>query len=431
MMKSEKGGGSLRYVIVGNGPAGISAIEGIREYDPDGQIVIIASEGKLPYNRILVPEYMVGEVEESELFIRDSDFYEKYKAEVVVGQRAVAVNIEEQCITLEDNDNNKYELKYDRLLLATGSQNILPSWIDTNIQGVFTLWDKADSLKIADHLKQTGIKQAVIIGGGLVGLQAARAFKSRGLEVTLIEKSSRLMPAQLDEVASKMLCQAAEKLGIKIFLNTEVKSLKASEHKIKEVETAEAVLPADIVLIAIGVKPNIEWVNAAVAREHGILVDENLQTNVQGIYAAGDIAQAWDPLSGGSVLKAIWLNAKCQGKIAGANMAGAREKYTGIFNMNSIELFGLSLIALGQTVAMQGEAKDSIYYEQILSYPPSGSYQKLVFSCENLIGVLFVGDIRRAGILYHKLGCSLTEGYLGNFYLTPREELLPEEIMII
>lgn len=420
----------MRYVIIGNGPAGISAIEGIREYDSYGEIVIIASEGKLPYNRILVPEYMVGEVEENELYIRDPDFYEKYKVEVIAGQRAVAVNIEEASITLEDNDNKKHELKYDRLLLATGSQNIIPSWIDRNIQGVYTLWDKADSLRIAAYLNHTGIKQAVIIGAGLVGLQAARAFKSHGLDVTLIEKSSRIMPAQLDEVASEMLCQAAGKLGINIYLNTEVKSLRASEHKIKAVETADAVLPADIVLIAIGVKPNIDWVNTAISREYGIIVDENLETNIAGIYAAGDIAQARDPLSGESVLKAIWLNAIRQGKMAGYNMAGAREKYTGVFSMNSIELFGLSLISLGYTVKREGSAQEIDYSEQILSYPSSGSYQKLVFSGENLIGVLFVGEIRQSGIFYHKLGCTIKEGYLGNFHLTSGEELMPEEIII-
>lgn len=420
----------MRYVIVGNGPAGISAIEGIREYDPYGEIVIIAFEGKLPYNRILVPEYMVGEVEESELFIRDSAFYEKYRVEIVAGQRAVAVNIEEQSITLEDNDNKKYELKYDRLLLATGSQNIIPSWIDRKIQGVYTLWDKADSIKIAAHLKNTNIKQAVIIGAGLVGLQAARAMQSYGLNVTLIEKSSRVMPAQLDDVASEMLCQAAEKLGINIYLNAEVKSFRAAEDKIVAVETATAILPADIVLIAMGVKPNIDWVNNAISRENGILVDENLETNIPGIYAAGDIAQTRDPLSGESALKAIWLNAIRQGKTAGANMAGAKEKYAGISSMNSIQLFGLSLIALGYTVKKQGSALDISYSEQILNYPASGSYQKLVFSGENLVGVLFVGDIRQSGILYHKLGCSLTEGYLGNFHVTSGEELMPEEILI-
>ncbi|MDD2233916.1 MAG: FAD-dependent oxidoreductase [Desulfitobacteriaceae bacterium] len=419
----------MRYVIVGNGPAGISAIEGIREYDPCGEIVIIAFEGKLPYNRILVPEYMVGEVEESELFIRDAAFFEKHKVEVVAGQRAIAVNIEERSITLEDNDNNRDLLKYDRLLLATGSQNVIPSWINRDIRGVFTLWDKADSLKIAAHLEHTGIKRAVIIGAGLLGLQAARAFKSYGLDVTLIEKSSRVMPAQLDEVASEMLCRAAEKLGINICPNTEVKSFRSVKNKIEAVETASAILPADIVLIAIGVKPNIDWVNNAINREQGILVNEYLETNILGIYAAGDIAQTQDPLSGESTVKAIWLNAIRQGKTAGANMAGAREKHARVFCMNSIQLFGLSLIALGNTVNRQGLAPKITNNEQILNYPSSGSYQKLVLSGGNLVGVLFVGDIRQSGILYHKLGCPLTEGYLGNFHLTSGEALMAEEIL--
>ncbi|MHB8125450.1 MAG: NAD(P)/FAD-dependent oxidoreductase [Desulfitobacteriaceae bacterium] len=412
----------MRYIIVGNGPAGISAIEGIREYDPYGEIVIVASEGKLPYNRILVPEYMVGEVVESELFIRDSGFYEQNKVEVIVG-RAVAVDVGKHCITLEDKLEKEYELEYDRLLLATGSQNIVPSWIDRNIQGVCSLWDKADSLIIAEQLKNSGIKQAVIIGAGLVGLQAARALKSYGLEVTLIEKSSRIMPVQLDEAASKMLLQAAETMGIKVYLNTEVTALVASKQKISAVETTEATLPADLVLIAIGVKPNIDWVDTVIARKQGILVNEDLQTNIPGIYAAGDIAQAWDPLSGESVQRAIWLNAIRQGKIAGANMAGAQEKFTGISNMNSIELFGFSLVSLGNTTGIQGEEKALAYREQILSYPSSGSYQKLVFSGKNLVGVLFVGDIQQSGILYHKLGCPLTEGYLGKFRTVVGEEL--------
>lgn len=413
----------MRYVIVGNGPAGISAIEGIREYDSQGEIILIASEGKLPYNRILVPEYMVGEAEESDLYIREEKFYQENAVEVIAGERAVAINVGEQSLTLENKAGGKRECKYDRLLLAMGSQNIMPSWVDNNIQGVYSLWNKADSLNIAEYLQHPGIKRAVIIGAGLVGLQAARALKAYGLEVTLLEKSSRLMPVQLDAAASALLCQAAGNLGITIYLETEVIALQATEQKIKAVETKEATIAADLVLIAVGVKPNIEWVNPLIARKQGILVNEDLQTNIPGIYAAGDIAQAYDALSGGPAVRAIWLNAVRQGKIAGRNMAGAREKYSGIASMNSIELFGVSLAALGQTV-IRPEEQEGVYREQILSYPSSGSYHKLVFSGQNLVGLLFVGDIRQAGVLYHKLGGPLTEGYLGKYSSLPGEELL-------
>ncbi len=413
----------MRYVIVGNGPAGISAIEGIREYDSQGEIILIASEGKLPYNRILVPEYMVGEAEECELYIREEKFYQENAVEVIAGERAVAINVGEQSLTLENKAGGKRECKYDRLLLAMGSQNIMPSWVDCNIQGVYSLWNKADSLNIAEYLKHPGIKRAVIIGAGLVGLQAARALKVYGLEVTLLEKSSRLMPVQLDATASALLCQAAGNLGITVCLETEVIALKETEQKIKAVETREATIAADLVLIAVGVKPNIEWVNPLIARKQGILVNEDLQTNIPGIYAAGDIAQAYDALSGGPAVRAIWLNAVRQGKIAGRNMAGAREKYSGIASMNSIELFGVSLAALGQTV-IRPEEQEGVYREQILSYPSSGSYHKLVFTGQNLVGLLFVGDIRQAGVLYHKLGGPLTEGYLGKYSSLPGEELL-------
>ena len=398
----------MRYVIVGNGPAGISAIEGIRVRDPSGEIVIVASEGELPYNRILVPEFMIGEVKESELFIRESGFYEQNKVEVVVGHRAIAINVMDQKITLQDRLNGENEIKYDRLLLATGSRNIMPSWVDPSIQGVFSLWDKSDSSNISSYIIQPGVKRAVIIGAGLVGLQAARALRTYGLEVTLVEKGSRMMPIQLDKIASGMLQQAAEDIGIRVHLNTEVTSLRAYNQMINAVDTPEGLLPAELVVIAIGVRPNIEGVDDLIARKQGILVNEYLQTSIPGIYAAGDIAQAWDPLIGESVTRAIWPNAIREGKIAGENMAGAREKHMGIPSMNSVELFGLPLVSLGHTVQAEGTGSGSDYREHILSYPVSGSYRKLVFSGEKLIGVLFAGDIQQAGIFYHKLGRPIT-----------------------
>lgn len=407
----------MSYLIIGNGPAGVSAIARIREIDPTGRIILISAEDNPPYSRMLTPEYMTGEVGEERLYYRGSDFYEKYQVETRLGAKVTKIIPSDKTVLLADGE----KIAYARLLIAAGSRPLVPSWADnTGLKGVFTLWKKQDSEAINSHLRETG--KAVIIGGGLVGLQCARALSTRGIKVTVIEKLPRLMPLQLDETASALLQQAAEQRGIEILLNTEVLSLEREGGRVTGVGTKEGIVPADLVLVAIGVKPNLEmaW-ETGLKMDRGLLTDERMQTNIPGIYAAGDVVQSTCLLSGQKTVRALWLCAVRQGKVAGANMAGVEEYYAGSVALNSIQLFGLSIISQGQLEPLAGQEELA---EKILRYPQSGAYHKFLVQKGKLAGFILVGDVRQAGIYHHKLGEPLWEGYWGQTPAWEADEIL-------
>lgn len=403
----------MSYLIIGNGPAGVSAIERIREIDSQGKIVLVSGENNPPYSRIMIPEYMTAEVEEEKLFYRGTNFYEQHNVDIRQGCKVTKIIPPKKMVLLDNGE----KINYNRLLIASGSRPVVPPWVDTGIKGIFTLWNKADSEVISGYLGEA--KKAVIIGGGLVGLQSARALCTRGMEVTVIEKMARLMPLQLDTIASDILLQAAEKQGIEIYLNTEVLALENKEGKITGVSIKDKTIPADLVLITIGVKPNLEMIaETGLEWDRGLLTDECMQTNIPGIYAAGDVVQSSCRLSGKKTMRALWLSAVQQGKVAGSNMAGREECYVGSIALNSIQLFGLAIISQGQIEAING------IEEKILKYPNSGLYQKIFYEKGNLQGFIFVEDIQQAGVLYHKLGQPFSVGYWGKVQLLEEDEML-------
>lgn len=403
----------MTYVIMGNGPAGSSAIERIRQLDQAGDIILINAEPTHPYSRIMTPEYMVDELKEDQLYYRGTDFYSKNRVDCRLGQKVVRIINNDKQVELADGD----KISYDRLLIATGSRPFVPSWLDLSLKGVFTLWDKSDSEAIHQHL--INAKQAVIIGGGLVGLQAARALTAFGIKVSVIEMASRLMSLQLDVTAGEMLRQALEAGGVKVYTGTKVKALQSTGQKVVAVETESEKIAADLVIVAIGVRPNLEFVEGTgLDVEKGLLTDRYMETNIPGIFAAGDVAQA--PVKGNNeqALRALWLNAVQQGKIAGANMTGGREIYRGSVAINSTELFGLKMVSLGQLDSAEG------MNEVVLKYPASGVYQKLFFEEGKLAGLIFCGDIQQAGVLFHKLGEPFHYGYWGRSMMQGLEEMI-------
>jgi len=408
-----KGVTAVTYLIVGNGPAGISALERIRQIDSQGKIIMVAAEDSPPYSRIMTPEYMTKEVTEDDLYIRGTDFYTKHGVEIRLGLKVERVMPESNQAVLENGER----IDYDRLLIATGSRPLIPKWVDMGVEGVFTLWNKADAEKIYSYLP--GVKETVIIGGGLVGLQAARALAAYGVKITVVEMANRLMPNQLDQTAGGMLKNTMETHGVRILLNTTAKSLVVKGNRVKGVELEDMRLNADMVLVVIGVRPNLDLVaETGIDTDKGLLVNSYLQTSISNIYAAGDIAQASGQICGDKVVRVLWPAAVQQGKVAGANMAGLYEEYAGSHSMNSIQLFGLSIISIGQIESGPG------IEEVFLKYPSTGSYQKLLAHDNRLVGTVFAGDVQQAGILYHKLGHSLNAGYWGRLQVVGEEYIV-------
>ncbi len=364
---------------------------------------MISPENNPPYSRITVPEYLSGEVEEEHIYFAGQEFYSENKIETRLGRKLANVDPKAHTARLDSGE----ALVYDRLLLATGSRPFLPAGIDPSVPGVFSLWNKEDSEKIAGFAKPGD--RAVIIGGGLVGMQGARALTAAGLSVSVVELADRLMAQQLDGVSAQMLRDAAENAGIGVYLSTSLESIRIENGRAAGAVLSGGIrLPTEMVLVCVGVRPNLSMLDGLdVAHDRGIEVNERMQTPLPDVYAAGDVVLGHLYGSDEKAVRAIWLNAVEQGAVAGENMAGGNAVYGGSRSMNSIQLFGLSLASAGYTVAREDMR------EIVLSSPAEGTYGKLVLDGKTIVGMLLAGDIRQAGVLYHKIGTAYADGFWG------------------
>ena len=280
-------------------------------------------------------------------------------------------------------------LGYDKLLVATGSEPVVPPFPGREAYGVYRLWtlDQAREIVRATQKAQT----AVVIGAGLIGLKTALALREQGLEVAIVEKMPRIMPLQLDETAASILADKIAGLGIRVFTSAQVNAVEAVDGKVTGVVSDQGFLAADMVVVAVGVRPNIALAReAGLAVQRGIVTNEFLETSVADIYAAGDVAEITDLLTGKPVVPAIWPAAIDQGRIAALNMAGERVAYDGATAMNSVEIAGIPLISVGDISAEAGE--------HVLSMRSGDTYRKIVLQDKKARGALFMGDIRQAGV---------------------------------
>jgi nitrite reductase (NADH) large subunit len=281
-------------------------------------------------------------------------------------------------------------LQYDRLLLATGSLPLLPPIPGAGTPGVYSLWTLRQAGAIVDAAGKA--RSAVVVGAGLIGLKTALALKKRGLNVTVVEKLPRVLPRQLDEESSGMLAESVQYKGVELLVDTGVDGIVADNGAVSGVNAGGRLIPADMVIMAIGVKPNITLAAAAgIETGRGITVNEFQQTSDPDIYAAGDAAEMIDPLTGDRSIPAIWPVAVEQGRIAASNMAGYRAACDGMVAMNAVEVAGMPIVSIGD---IEGGADD-----EVLSARKNGTYRKVVIRNGRIRGVLFLGEIRQAGVI--------------------------------
>ncbi|MFQ5611728.1 MAG: NAD(P)/FAD-dependent oxidoreductase [Anaerolineae bacterium] len=326
-----------RYVIVGSGPAGIAAAEAISEQDPGGDILLVGEEPHGFYSRPGLAYYLTGELPEKQLFLPQAEPFQRIRA------RATTLAPSEHRLTLDDGRS----LIYDRLLVATGSLAARLSLPGADLAGVVKL-DNLDDARHILKLARRG-KGAVVVGGGITALEIVEGLASRGMKTHYFLRGDRYWRNVLDETESGIVERRLQDKGVRLHYRTQLAQILGKRGRVAGVQTAAGEhLLCSLVAVAVGVRPRLELAAAAgLETGRGILTDEFLQTSAPDVFAAGDVAQVFDPFSGQTVLDTLWSAARAQGRAAGQNMAGRRAPYVKDVPFNVTRLAGLTTTIIG------------------------------------------------------------------------------------
>ncbi|MGB9788803.1 MULTISPECIES: NAD(P)/FAD-dependent oxidoreductase [Dictyoglomus] len=378
----------MRYVIIGNSIAAAGCIEGIRKIDDKNEIVVISNEPYHIYSRPLISYWLSKKISDEKIYYRPFDYYEKYKVKPILGRKVERVDFENRKLYLD----NKEEIYYDKLLIATGGKPFIPNIPGLNKKNVFT-FIKFDDVKAIDQMICPG-KRTIVVGGGLSGLKAAEALTKRGCEVIVIELAERILGSILDEEGAKLVQEELENHGIKFILKNSLIEILGDE-KVEKVKLQDQeILPADLVVFSIGVIPNVDiFKDTPLNINRGIIVNEKMETNIPDVYAAGDVVSAFDLILEQNRVIPILPNAYIQGEIAGQNMAGKEVKYEGGFPINSIGFFDIHI--------MTGGIVNSIDSCEILKRLERNRkvYRKVYLKDGRILGFMFINSFDRTGMI--------------------------------
>ncbi len=379
----------MRYIIVGNSFAGIFAIQAIREHDPTGKIIVITDEIDRPYSRALIHEYLAKMIDDKFMYLRDEGFYKRLKVKVVSGIKATGLKANTHELITEDG-----VFKYDKLLLAVGGAPFIPPGInglDEYSDSVFTFTRWYDADRIDQALKSA--ENVIVIGAGLIGMQVADAIAHRNKNVSVIELANHILPMVVDELSADMIREELEG-KMQFHTSDSIEELIGQDGKLESVKLRSGkVLPADIVTIAVGVRPNVGWLRESeITIDRGIIVDEYMRTNLPDIFAAGDCAQGLEIISGSRMVLATIPIASEQGYIAGLNMVGVNAQYRGGIPLNAMQMGKLQIISYGYVKESENQEVISLFDEA------NKVYRKIVLENDKITGVLLVRSIDRAGL---------------------------------
>jgi NAD(P)H-nitrite reductase large subunit len=389
----------LRHVIVGAGAAGVTAAETLRHLDPRAEIVILDGEGEQPYSRMAISYLLAGQIEEEGVRIRrEADHYRGQGIELL-SQRAVGIDAGAHTVTLADGRR----LPYDRLLVATGSTPNREPVDGIDLPGVQTCWTLADARAILARIERGS--RVVQMGAGFVGCIIMHGLLSRGADLTVLIRSGRMVSRMMPPAASAMIQRWCEARGVRVMGGTQTARIDRSGDELRVTLTTAEVLPADLYLSVVGVTPALAFLRASgIAIDSGIVVDDRMHTSLPDVYAAGDVVEARDCVSGRSQINAIQPNAVEQGRIAAYNMVGRQTESEGSFACNVLDTLGLISSSFGQWQGVAGGEATVAVDEAAFRY------LSLQFGGDVLVGASSVGYTDHVGALRgliqgrHRLG---------------------------
>ncbi|MBS3920118.1 MAG: NAD(P)/FAD-dependent oxidoreductase [Deltaproteobacteria bacterium] len=372
-----------RYLIIGNGVAGARAAVRIRERDPKGEIHIFTGEAYPFYYRVRFPEMIAGEVTIKEITIHTKEFYQGKNISLHLEEAIVEVRPEKR----EAISRQEKTYSYDLLLMATGGNAFVPPIQGNEKKGVFTLRTMRDAIEMKAYSEK--ISQAILIGGGLVGLETGGALLRRAIKVAVIEQNPRILPRQMDTEGAQILQAKMETMGFSFFLNGQSEEILGGE-SVEGVRLKDGrIVEGQMAIISAGVRPNIELAKkAGLEMKNGILVNDRLETKTKDIFAAGDVAEHRGRVYG------LWPAAQKQGETAGVNMTGGNESYEGTVVSNTLKVVGIDLTSTGEIDA------EGRFECVVRSDREKCSYCKVTFKEDKIVGCILLGETRgRAELL--------------------------------
>ena len=362
-------------VVVGGGIAGQALVEALRARDPEVTIALVCDEPELPYDRVRLSELLISGEPAAELRLRPDEWYADAGVQLIRG-RAAWARPDRKLLGLYDGTL----VGYDRLALATGSKPLMPPIEGIDLEGVHAFRDPADCEAI--RAAAGSVRHAAVIGGGLLGLEAARGIAAHGCPVTVVHLMDRLMERQLDARAAAMLRRAMEAKGIEVHLEAATAAIRGVRHA-EAVELADRrTIKADLVVVVVGVRPNVELARTAGLRvDRGIVVDDRLQSSRAGIHAIGECAEHR------GVCYGLVEPAYEQARVLAQRLAGdAAAAYSGSVLATNLKVSGINVFSAGDFLGAPGT--ETI----VLSDPGLDTYKKLVIADGRLVGAVLYGD---------------------------------------
>ncbi|MDJ0816687.1 MAG: FAD-dependent oxidoreductase [Desulfobacterales bacterium] len=380
----------MDYVILGNGIAGVSAAETIRQLDPEGGITIVADETFTPYSRPMIAMVLAGEVSSDKLPIRKGSFYDDLRISAVLGNRVSGIDVDQKRVMIQ---NDAY-LPFDKLLIATGADPRPIKAEGLSLNNIFFMRTEAHIRDMLAAISEA--KKALVLGGGLVGFKAAYGLLKKGLDVTMLITSGYPLSLQVDETTGKLILDELRNYGLKVRVGISVEAFEGNGAVAGARLSDGSHATCDMVVVGKGVLPALSFVpRDKIDVDLGILVSEQMETSAAGIFAAGDVAECVDVSRQTRWVNAIWPEAVTQGRIAGSNMAGRPVSYRGSLSRNVLRILSLDVMTMGMV-----NAPDTSEYEVIASLNPgSRTYRKLVFRENTLCGAVMLNAIEQGGIL--------------------------------
>lgn len=367
-----------RHVIVGSGTAGMNAITTIRQYDRGASEIILVSP-EPPYARMVLPYYLKGAISESHVYTANAARLRILDVETFLGRRAARLDTQGKILTLDDDT----EVPYDNLLIATGSSPVRPPVEGAGGESVHSFWTLEQAQGVMRQI-QPGC-HVVMVGAGFIAFTILNAILALGAKLTVVEIAPQILPRMIDQEGAALVESWLRDCGVTIHTSAQLTTIEDAEgQKRLRFQNVDDVL-ADVVIMATGIRSNLDWLDGSgIDVNRGIVVDAHLRSNVPNVYAAGDVAEGYDLVTGEAAVHAIEPTAMEHGRVAGANMAGQPLAYRGSLLMNIVEVQDLEIASFGVWDDAQAEVFSALK-------PERPAYRKLLWHGNRITGAMILG----------------------------------------